>query len=243
MQTKKNPDLDLNHNSSLYFAIGLCLMLFVTYSLLNFKTYEKDDAIAEILEMNQELEEDIPLLNINTPPPPPPPPTAAPEIIVIVEDVEEIEETVIESTETSQDDEIEERELFVDDLVVEELEEDVEVPFAVIENVPVFPGCKGKNNDEFKKCFQDKITEHIQKNFKYPETAIELGINGRVYVLFLVDSKGNVSNIRARGPDKLLEQEATRIISLLPKMEPGKQRGKAVNVPYSIPINFQYLSN
>lgn len=240
MEAKKNPDLDLNKNSSLYFSIGLCIMLFATYSLLNFKTYESDNDLTEILEMNQETEIEIPLLNINTPPPPPPP-KVAPEIIVVVEDVDEIEETIIESTETSQDDEIEERELSVDDLEIEELEEDIEVPFAVIENVPVFPGCKGRNNDELKKCFQDKITEHIQKNFKYPEIAIELGITGRVFVLFLVDSNGNVTNIRTRGPDKLLEKEANRIISLLPQMQPGRQRGKAVNVPYSVPILFQYL--
>jgi protein TonB len=243
MEVKKNPDLDLSRNSSLYFSIGLCLMLFVTYSLLNFKTYDRDDAIADILEINEELEEVIPLINLNIPPPPPPPPLAAPEIIVIVEDLVEIEETVIESTETSQDDEIEERELFVEDLDVEEFEEDIEVPFAVIENVPVFPGCIGNSNAELKKCFQDNVTKHIIKNFKFPDRAIELKLNGKVYVLFLVDSKGNISNIRTRGPHELLEKEAQRIISLLPKMLPGKQRGRAVNVPYSVPINFQYLDN
>ena len=79
------------------------------------------------------------------------------------------------------------------------------------------------------------------KNFKYPDQAIELGLNGKVYVLFVVDSKGNVSKIRTRGPHKLLESEASRIISLLPIMKPGEQRGKAVNVPYSVPIVFQYL--
>jgi protein TonB len=242
MEDKKNTDLDHNRNSSLYFSIGLCLMLFVTYSLLNFKTYDKDDVIAEILEMNEVLEEDIPLLNINTPPPPPPPPTAAPEIIVLVEDVEEIEETVIESTETSQDDEIAEP-LMVEDLDVEEFEEDIEVPFAVIENVPVYPGCKGTGNDELKKCFQENITKHIIENFKYPGQAIELGLDGKVYVIFVINSTGVVSRIRTRGPHKILENEASRIIKLLPKMEPGKQRGKAVNVPYSVPINFQYLTD
>lgn len=243
MEAKKNPNVDLNHNSSLYFSIGLCLMLFVTYNLLNFKTYDKVDEIAEILEMNQEIEEDIPLLNVDVPPPPPPPPTAAPEVIVIVEDIDEVEETVIESTETSQDDAIEQRELFVEDLVVEEIEEDIEVPFAVIENVPVFPGCKGKTNAELKNCFQDNVTKHIVEHFKYPEQAIELGLSGKVYVMFTVNSKGYISNIKTRGPDKILEKEASRIIGLLPKMEPGKQRGKAVNVPYSVPINFQYVDN
>ena len=98
-----------------------------------------------------------------------------------------------------------------------------------------------KNNNELKKCFQDNVTKHIIKNFKYPDQAIELGINGKVYVLFVVDSKGKISNIRTRGPHKLLENEASRIISLLPKMEPGKQRNRSVGVPYSIPINFKLL--
>lgn len=242
MEAKKNPDLDLNHNSSLYFSIGLCLMLFVTYSLLNFKTYDKEDEIAEIIEMSQEVEEDIPLLNVDVPPPPPPPPTANPEVIVIVEDIDDVEETVVESTETSQDDEIAERELFVEDLDVEEIEEEVEVPFAIIENVPVFPGCKG-NNNELKECFQEEVTKHIIANFRYPDQAIELGLSGKVYVMFTVNSKGFISSIKTRGPDKILEKEASRIIGLLPKMEPGKQRGKAVNVPYSVPINFQYVDN
>jgi protein TonB len=56
--------------------------------------------------------------------------------------------------------------------------------------------------------------------------------------MFTVNSKGFVTNIKVRGPDKILEKEASRIIGLVPKMEPGKQRGKAVNIPYSLPINF-----
>ena len=131
----------------------------------------------------------------------------------------------------------------VEDLDVEEFEEDIEVPFAVIENVPVYPGCKGTGNDELKKCFQENITKHIIENFKYPGQAIELGLDGKVYVVFVINSTGVVSRIRTRGPHKILENEASRIIKLLPKMEPGKQRGKAVNVPYSVPINFQYLTD
>lgn len=238
MQVKKNPDLDLNRNSGLYFAIGLCLMLFVTKGLLNYKTYDKQDIALEMLQMDEVVEEEIPITEqIQTPPPPPPPP-AAPEVITVVDDVVEIEETIIESTETSMDEAIEEREVYIEDIDVEEVEEDVSVPFAVVEKVPVWPGCKGKNNAELKKCFQDKMIEHVTKNFKYPESALELGINGRVFVLFQVDSKGHVTNIKTRGPDKILEREAERIISLVPQMIPGQQRGKNVSVPYSLPINF-----
>jgi protein TonB len=125
---------------------------------------------------------------------------------------------------------------------VDEIEEDIEVPFSVVENIPVFPGCEGLSNDDSKKCFQTKIQEHIKKNFKYPETALNLGIHGKVFVLFVINNEGVSSNIRTRGPDKLLEKEAARIIRLLPKMIPGKQRGKPVKVPYSIPIHFKLAS-
>ena len=156
----------------------------------------------------------------------------------MVEDVEEIEETIIESTEITQEEGIEERDVSVEDVDVEEVDEYVEVPFAIIEKAPVFPGCSG-NNAELKRCFQQKMEEHLLKNFQYPEVAMEMGIRGRVYVMFIIDDTGCVANIRSRGPDKLLEKEAERIISLLPKMTPGKQRGHPVNVPYSIPINFR----
>ena len=82
------------------------------------------------------------------------------------------------------------------------------------------------------------MQQHLQKHFRYPDVAAELNITGRVFVFFLIDKNGTVTKIRSRGPDKLLETEAERIISLLPKMEPGKQRNKPVGVPYSIPINF-----
>ncbi|WP_347925193.1 energy transducer TonB [Pontimicrobium sp. SW4] len=237
MQVKKNPNVDVNRNSSLYFAIGLCLMLLVTKGLLNYKTYDKQDIALEALQMGElEVEDDIPIVDINIPPPPPPPP-ASPEIIRIVEDVVEVEETIIESTETSIDEAIEER-VEVDEVEVDELEEEVSVPFAVVEKVPIWPGCTGSDNTVLKKCFQDKMNAHVIKNFKYPQQAIDLNIRGKVFVMFTIDSNGYVTNIKVRGPDKTLEGEASRIIGLVPKMEPGKQRGKPVNIPYSLPINF-----
>ncbi|MBT8260545.1 MAG: energy transducer TonB [Flavobacteriaceae bacterium] len=239
MNAKKNPDIDVNRNSSLYFAIGLCLMLFTTYSLLNYKTYDKDNIAMDVLEVEEFVEEDVPITEqIKTPPPPPPPPAAVEEI-TIVEDVEEIEETIIESTETSQEEVIAEREVLIEEVEVEEVEEIILVPFAVVERVPIWPGCKGKNNAELKKCFQEKITNHISSNFKYPDVALELGIHGKVFVMFAIDENGYITGIKTRGPDKSLEKEAHRIISKLPKMVPGKQRGRNVKVPYSIPISFK----
>lgn len=237
MEVKKNPKADVGRNSSLYFAVGLNVMLVLTYLGLEHKTYENNSTQADILMMSEQIEEDIPITTIDLPPPPPPK-VVVTEAITIVEDIEEIEETVVESTEITQDDAIEERVVAVEDVEVEEVEEDIEVPFAVIESVPIFPGCKG-NNDQLRACFQRKMNEHLQKNFRYPEVAAEMGIKGKVYVFFLIDKNGQVTRIQSRGPDKMLETEAERIISKLPKMIPGKQRNKPVGVPYSLPINFQ----
>ena len=238
MQVKKNPKVDLNRNSGLYFVIGLNLVLFLTWRALEYKTYPKPDKVVEMLNVVEDLKEDVPITEqIKTPPPPPPP--SAPEIIEIVEDEAEIEETVIESTESSQDRVIEDV-YEVADIEVDEVEEEISVPFAIIENVPIFPGCeKAKNNAEKRACFQKKIQEHVVKTFEYPDIAAEMGIQGKVYVQFAIDSKGFITDIRSRGPDPGLEKEARRIVSLLPKMTPGQQRGRAVKVPYSLPVSFK----
>lgn len=243
MLPKKNPDIEVGRNSSLYFAIGLNIMLFFSWYGINYKSYDNELTALNIMHIDSEIEEDIPITNFEAPPPPPAPPAAAPDIITVVEDAIDVEETLIESTETSQLEEIQEYNVSLEDLSVDEVEEDIQVPFAVIETVPIFPGCKGKNNQELKKCFEEKIQLHIRKNLKYPEVALDMGIEGKVFVIFIIDKEGNVTNIRTRGPDTNLEKESARIMSVLPKMTPGKQRGKPVKVTFSIPINFKVMDN
>ena len=145
---------------------------------------------------------------------------------------DEDEETVIESTETNEEE-------IVEIVEVEEEFEEVDVPFAVIEDVPIFPGCEKVDKSQRRDCFQEQMNKHIRKNFRYPEIAQEMGIQGRVYVNFIIAKDGQITNIRMRGPDKNLEKEAQRIISKLPSMTPGKQRGRPVRVPFSIPIVFR----
>ena len=232
MQPKKNPKADLNKNRNLYFVIGLTLVLGVTWGAIEYKTYEKVFDLAA-LDMLEDDDEDIPITEQLKTPPPPPPPPPAPEVIEVVEDEEEVEETVIESTETDQD------EIIIEEIEVEEEFEDIDVPFAVIEDVPIFPGCESVAKSQRRACFQEQMNKHIRRNFRYPEIAQEMGIQGRVYVNFIIAKDGSITNIRMRGPDKNLENEAQRIISRLPQMTPGKQRGRAVRVPFSIPITFR----
>ena len=240
MKPKKYPKADLNRYSSLYFVIGLNLVLFITWRALEYKTYETPEEFEFFVETQADLKEDIPITEVIRTTPPPPPP-AAPELITIVEDEAEIEETIIESTETSQDAAIQDVVANVDDIDVGEEEEDITVPFAVIEEVPVFPGCEDVPADQRRDCFNQKVQEHIRDNFTYPPIALEMKIEGKVFVQFIIDSKGNVSKIRTRGPDRLLEKEAVRIISSLPKMKPGRQRQRNVSVPYSIPVTFKIM--
>lgn len=117
------------------------------------------------------------------------------------------------------------------------IEEGLEVPFFYVDEVPVFPGCE--NAADKRACFNEKIQEHIRKHFNYPAEAQEKGIQGKVSVMFTIDEVGNITNIKRRGPNRLLEDETERIISRLPKMLPGKQNGTEVKVPFSIPISFK----
>ena len=232
MQLKKNPKANLNKNRNLYFVIGLTFVLGITWGAVEYKSYDRQLNFDGV-NMLEDDEEDIPITEqLKTPPPPPPPPPPAPEVIEIVEDEEEVEETVIESTESDE-------EMIIEDIVVEDDFEDIDVPFAVIEDVPIFPGCESVSKSQRRACFQEQMNKHIRKNFRYPDIAQEMGIQGRVYVNFIIAKDGSITNIRMRGPDKNLENEAARIIGRLPQMTPGKQRGRAVRVPFSIPITFR----
>ena len=209
-------------------------MLAITWRAIEWKSYEKNGFAYQALDIDADDDEEIPITEQIKTPPPPPPPVQPPTLIEVVEDEEEVEETIIESTETDEDEIIE-----VENVAIEIEEDDIDVPFAVIEDVPVFPGCEKVKKEQLRACFQEQINKHIKRHFRYPEVAQEMVIQGRVYVNFIIAKDGQITNIRMRGPDNNLEAEAKRIISLLPQMIPGKQRGRPVRVPFSIPITFR----
>ena len=113
--------------------------------------------------------------------------------------------------------------------------------FDSVERPPIYPGCDvNLKNKLLRSCIQKKIQNHIAKNFKYPEFAQKTGIQGRVFVQFIIDKDGSIVGIRSRGPHPILEIEAKRIISRLPKFIPALDSdGKAVKVPFSVPITFK----
>jgi protein TonB len=178
------------------------------------KSYEKVDYNLGQLNLDDLEEEIIPITKQEIKPPPPPPPP--PEVIEIVEDEVELEDELeIEDTESDED------------IAIEIEEESDDEFFMVVENMPVFPG--GDLG----------LMKYIQRNVKYPPIAKEYNITGKVYVSFIVDKSGSVTNVKiVRGVDKNLDAEALRVVKSLPKYKPGKQRGKAVRVMFTIPINF-----
>jgi len=213
MEIKKNPKVDLEKKRVLFLQIALVVTLLLVFAAFEYKSYQKNAYDLGALSLDDLEEEIIPITKQEVKPPPPPPPP--PEIIEIVEDEVEIEEELeIEDTESDED-----------EIIIEE--EDDDEFFMVVENMPVFPG--GDLG----------LMKYIQKNVRYPAIAKEYNITGKVYVSFIVDKQGKVTNVKiVRGVDKNLDAEAVRVVKSLPKYTPGKQRGKAVRVMFTIPINF-----
>lgn len=237
MEPKKNPKSDVSRRSMLFFQLGMVIILFLSWQAIEWKSYDKSDNDLSKLDVGDDLEEEIPITQQLTPPPPPPPPPPAPEVIEVMEDEVEEEETIIKSTEAKQDEKIVKVKEIKEEVVEEEI---ADVPFAVIENVPIYPGCeKESGNEAKKKCMSSKISEFINKKFN-TELASDLGLDGRqrISVQFKIDKNGKVVDVRARAPHPRLEKEAVSVVQSLPDMTPGKQRGKPVGVLYSLPIVF-----
>ena len=241
MLVNKSKKARIESYSKIFFQLGLVLALLVVYLSIEWKSFDRYVSEMNMVNFQDEDVQDIPITEriIEIKPPPPPPP--APEKIQIVADLEEIEETVLESTETDETDAIE----IIEIEAIEEVEEEeiVEnIPFAIVEEVPIYPGCTG-TKEQKRQCLQDKIRIHVNKkyNLNLPQ---ELGLSPgkkKVFVLFKIDKDGNISDARARGPHKRLEKEAIRVVNLLPKMTPGKQRGRSVSVSYTLPITLIVL--
>ncbi len=115
------------------------------------------------------------------------------------------------------------------------------IKFNKVQTIPQFKNCANASDFEKLNCFNEKMIGHIQKNFNYPEAAAKKNIEGKVWVTFVINKKGQIRNIQMRGPKngELLELEAKKMVAKLPDFIPGKHEGKAANVRYTIPINFR----
>ncbi len=224
MDIKKSPKADLENKKSIFNMIGLVIVLGLVFIAFEWTTTDVDVSQFEMQDGLDAEEEIIPITRQEEvkPPPPPPPPKVTDVLNIVEDDVELDEELDIEDTEMDEDSEID----FADIAVDEEEEEDAPV-FYIVEDMPEFPGG------------ESALHAFISKSVKYPVIAQENGIQGRVYISFVINAKGLVESIKiARGVDPALDKEAVRVIKSMPKWKPGKQRGKPVKVSFTVPINF-----
>lgn len=242
----KSPQADLENCSKLFICIGLFLSLFSVKLLIDYESKISDKpSYLDYLKSSQLIEESIPETNeIEKPQEVAQQPTPILNEIKIVADNYKIDEIIIKSTETSENEKITIQKIEIKDVKEERVVEDVveNIPFFAIEEVPKYPGCSG-SNDVLRKCMEEKVRNYVYENFN-ADIAQELGLEAgviKIFVQFVIDKNGNITNIQTRAPHKTLQLETERVIKSLPKMEPGKQRGKSVGVKYTLPITFQIL--
>lgn len=241
MKPKKNPKADLSKIALLFFQIGLVFVLFIAWQLIEMKSYTENDLTPKPVEYATLWEKDVPIVVIpDTKLPVAVPKTPevkepTPDIVIVPDDKK------IEKKPTEKPKEEEHKIVKVSDIPTIEVDEPVSYSFTVVENVPVFPGCeKYDTNEERKQCMSAKVRAFVNQNFD-TDLAQELGLSGttRIQVIFKIDGKGEVVDVKARASHPRLQQEAVQVVEGLPDMEPGKQRGKPVEVLYSLPIIFQ----
>ena len=226
MELKKSPKADLESKRNTFLLVGLVAALGITLLAFEWTTKpSKAESLGSIQTAEVE-EEIIPITREQeVKPPPPPPPPKVVEVLNIVDDDVEIEDE-LEIEDSEADDETVIDVAPVIETAEEEEEEEAQV-FFIVEDMPEFPGG------------DLALRKYIANQIKYPVIAQENGIQGKVYVTFVVGKTGKVSNASiARGVDPSLDKEALRVVNALPTWKPGKQRGKPVNVSYTVPINF-----
>ena len=225
MESKKSEKANLENKRNTFFMFGLVLALGTVLAAFE---WSGKPAKAENLGtlITGEIEDVlIPVTMEKQMQPPPPPPQKTIEILTIVEDDDLIEnELEMESTDADENTIIEATPVV--ELKEEEEEEQV-IHFNILEDPAEFPGG------------ERALYKYISDKVKYPVIAQENGIQGKVFVKFVINETGVVSNATVlRGVDPSLDNEALRVINSLPKFKPGKQRGKPVKVYYNAVINF-----
>ncbi len=222
MEAKKTPKADLENKKTILFEIGLIIALAVILAAFEYKSYDKIT-----IDLTQRVAEDvpeeiIPITEQKVKPPPPPPPKQVTQIKIVEDDVE-VEDDLDIDVEADDETVVEE---YIPPVEDEEEVAEAEI-FTVVESMPSFPGGMGA------------LMKYLAENIKYPPLAKESGIQGRVFINFVVEPDGSISNVKVlRGIGGGCDEEAVRVVERMPKWSPGKQRGKPVRVSYNLPVKF-----
>lgn len=225
MELKKTPKADLENKKVLFFEIGVVLALALTFVGFEWKSYDKQKDLSGLIEKVNIEEEIIPITRqeIKVAPPPPPAPTT---VLNIVDNSTEVTTDLNINSEADENTVVEEYTAPVVEQKEEQNVEELEI-FTVVEENPGFPG-----GEEGRYKF-------LQENLKYPQIAKESGISGKVFVQFVVERNGSITDIKViKGIGGGCDEEAIRVVKAMPKWTPGKQRGKAVRTQFIMPLNF-----
>ena len=224
MEEKKSPKANLENKKLMFIQIGLIISLLIAWMAFEHKSYDKREIDPSLLNRTVEVDEEM--VEITKQEEQKPQPVEVPKQttqLEIVQDDVEVEDIEINA-------DVDQNEVIEEYVPVEVEEEDVQEQeiFQIVEEMPAYPG-----GDQ-------KLMEYVAKNIKYPQIARETGIQGRVFVGFVVEPDGSVSNVKVlRGIGGGCDEEAMRVVKNMPKWKPGKQRGKAVRVSYMLPVNFK----
>lgn len=223
METKKTSRANLENKKVIFLQIGFIIALSIALLAFEWRTPDKN-----VTNISTLMGEDVELLlPVNTvqPKPLPPPPAPKPVInINIVDNREQVpDDHIVINNEIRPEDPNPVYPVMQD----EPDNAGDDIPFIVVEQQPEFPGGL------------EALYKFLRDHIVYPEPAKEIGIMGTVYVSFVVERDGSISHIKIlRSPHPLLSEEASRVLSIMPSWNPGKQRERAVRVSVSIPIKF-----
>ncbi len=222
MEAKKTEKANLENKSTFFLSIGLLISMALVVMAFEWKQY--DETLASLVGKNTNTFEEM----IEVPPtdlPPPPPPQIQAPVIIEVPDEKEIEEDLDIKFDVEASEETKIEEVVV---VAEEAKEEVDEIFSIVEE-PASP--KGGMPAFYKYVF-DKM--------KYPPQARRMGIEGKVFVEFVIGKDGSITDVRAvKGIGAGCDEEAVRVIQGAPAWSPGKQRGKSVKQRMVLPITFK----
>lgn len=224
MEAKKSPKADLENRKGLYLEIGLVVILAVALLAFNIKSYDREQVEAIERTVIDEVEETIIQTEEQEKPPEPEPPQE--QVITELEIVENDAEIENEVKMEDFSKEVLNTEAVAP--IVEEKEEEVEEEVVIIPDVnPEFAGGEAK------------LYEYLSENIKYPDLARDGGITGKVFVQFVVEKDGSITNVQVkRDIGGGCGDEAKRVVRSMPKWKPGKVGGRTVRSQFILPINF-----
>lgn len=228
MEAKKTPKADLEKKKGLFLEIGLAVILAVCLVAFNIKSYDREEIEVSTRTAENEIEEEI-IQTQEDMPEPEPPEVEAPEVVTEFEVVDNEAEITHELTVDMGDDANKAQQEYVAPVEIEEEEEKEEEDiFVFVEENPEYPGGEAA------------MYKYFEENIKYPDLARNGNIEGKVFVRFVVEKDGSISNVRVmRDIGGGCGAEAMRVVKSMPKWKPGKQRGKAVRAEFNLPVNFK----